>query len=114
MPERDGLILGIDLRTTFSLVSVLPPASREARPLVLENALGERLTPSVVALADDGGLLVGAPALAMATTHPDRVVRSFKREMGTPGPPPPPRPWRPSSAGWPPPAGSSPGSVAMT
>ncbi|MFH1468955.1 MAG: Hsp70 family protein [Pseudomonadota bacterium] len=83
MPERDGLIVGIDLGTTFSLVSVLPPGSREARPLVLENALGERLTPSVVALADDGGLLVGAPALAMATTHPDRVVRSFKREMGT-------------------------------
>ncbi len=83
MARRDGLIVGIDLGTTFSLVSVVLPGDADARPMVLDNAVGEKLTPSVVALGDDGELLVGAAALAMATTQPDRVVRCFKREMGT-------------------------------
>ncbi len=83
MAERAGLIVGIDLGTTFSLVSVVLPGDPKAVPMVIDNAMGEKLTPSVVALGEDGRLLVGAPAQAMATTHPDRVLRCFKREMGT-------------------------------
>ncbi len=83
MTVREGLIVGIDLGTTFSLVSVVLPGDPGARPMVLDNAVGEKLTPSVVALDQDGRLLVGAAAQAMATTHPDRVLRCFKREMGT-------------------------------
>jgi molecular chaperone HscC len=52
-------------------------------PQVLGNALGETLTPSVVALADDGTTLVGAPARARAHLVPERSARSFKRDMGT-------------------------------
>jgi molecular chaperone HscC len=72
-------IVGIDLGTTFSLVAVL----RDGAPLVLPNALGELLTPSAVSLAEDGSVLVGAPARARATTHPTRTALAFKRDMGT-------------------------------
>jgi molecular chaperone HscC len=72
-------IVGIDLGTTFSLVSVLDGD----QPIVLPNALGERLTPSAVSVAEDGKVLVGAPARARATTHPQRTALSFKRDMGT-------------------------------
>ena len=72
-------IVGIDLGTTFSLVAVL----RDGVPVVLPNALGELLTPSAVSLADDGTVLVGAPARARATTHPTRTALAFKRDMGT-------------------------------
>jgi molecular chaperone HscC len=72
-------IIGIDLGTTFSLVSVL----EDDRPVVLPNALGERLTASAVSVAEDGKVLVGAPARARATTHPLQTVLSFKRDMGT-------------------------------
>ena len=72
-------IVGIDLGTTFSLVAVL----RDGVPVVLPNALGELLTPSAVSVADDGTVLVGAPARARATTHPTRTALAFKRDMGT-------------------------------
>jgi molecular chaperone HscC len=72
-------IVGIDLGTTFSLVATL----RDGVPIVLPNALGELLTPSAVSLADDGTVLVGAPARARVTTHPARTATSFKRDMGT-------------------------------
>ena len=72
-------IVGIDLGTTFSLVSTL----REGKPVVLPNAIGELLTPSAVSLADDGAVLVGAPARARATTHPLQTALAFKRDMGT-------------------------------
>jgi molecular chaperone HscC len=72
-------IVGIDLGTTFSLISVL----EGERPVVLPNALGERLTPSAVSVSEDGKVLVGAPARARATTHPLRTALSFKRDMGT-------------------------------
>lgn len=72
-------IVGIDLGTTYSLVAIL----QAGQPVVLSNAIGERLTPSAVSLADDGALLVGAPARARAATHADRTVLSFKRDMGT-------------------------------
>ena len=52
-------------------------------PKVLENALGDTLTPSAVSIADDGAALVGRAALDRLVTHPDRSVASFKRWMGT-------------------------------
>ena len=72
-------IIGIDLGTTYSLVSVM----QASRPVVLPNALGERLTPSAVGVDDSGELLVGAPARARAATHPASTVLAFKRDMGT-------------------------------
>jgi len=72
-------IVGIDLGTTFSLVAVL----RDGVAVVLPNAVGELLTPSAVSVADDGTVLVGAPARARATTHPTRTALAFKRDMGT-------------------------------
>lgn len=72
-------IVGIDLGTTYSLVSVL----QAGVPLVLPNVLGEGLTPSAVSVREDGTLLVGAAARARATTHPERTALAFKRDMGT-------------------------------
>lgn len=71
--------IGIDLGTTFSLAAIL----RDGAPFVLPNALGELLTPSAVSLGEEGQLLVGAPARARATTHPERTALAFKRDMGT-------------------------------
>lgn len=73
-----GAVIGIDLGTTNSLVAVLEGGA----PRVLPNALGELLTPSAVAV-DGGRLVVGAAALARATTAPASVARWFKRDMGT-------------------------------
>lgn len=72
-------ILGIDLGTTFSLGAVL----QDGVPIVLPNALGELLTPSVVSVEEDGTVLVGAPALARSHLHPRESARWFKRDMGT-------------------------------
>lgn len=72
-------IVGIDLGTTYSLVAVL----QDGRPLALPNALGELLTPSAVAVDDDGRILVGAPARARATVSPRDTALAFKRDMGT-------------------------------
>lgn len=77
--NRDKPCVGIDLGTTFSLVSVL----QDGRPVVLPNGLGELLTPSVVSLDDDGHYLVGSPAKSRLTTHPSRTAAVFKRAMGT-------------------------------
>jgi molecular chaperone HscC len=74
-----GVRIGIDLGTTYSLVAVL----RDSHADILPNALGERQTPSVVGIDDDGTILVGAPARARALTHPERTFRNFKRDMGT-------------------------------
>lgn len=79
MSQDSGLILGIDLGTTFSLGAVL----QDGVPVVLPNALGELLTPSVVSVEEDGTVLVGAPALARAQLHPLESARWFKRDMGT-------------------------------
>lgn len=76
---REGLRIGIDLGTTFSLAARM----EGARPIVIPNALGETLTPSAVSIADDGSVLVGAAARARAATHPERTFRNFKRDMGT-------------------------------
>jgi molecular chaperone HscC len=73
-------IIGIDLGTTNSLVAVF----EDGAPRIVPNALGEGLTPSVVCVEPDGSILVGAAARARATTRPEHVARSFKRDMGTP------------------------------
>lgn len=74
-----GSHIGIDLGTTYSLVSVVLDGS----PRVLPNAVGELLTPSAVSVADDGTVLVGSAARARAGTHPERTALAFKRDMGT-------------------------------
>jgi len=75
----DGPILGIDLGTTYSLACVM----QAGRPVLIENAMGEYLTPSAVGLDEDGRFLVGAAARARAASHPNDTVRFFKRDMGT-------------------------------
>ncbi|MEC7531048.1 MAG: molecular chaperone DnaK, partial [Actinomycetota bacterium] len=70
---------GLDLGTTNSVVAVL----EGGEPTVIANAEGSRTTPSVVAFAKDGEVLVGEVAKRQAITNPDRTIRSVKREMGT-------------------------------
>ncbi|MDH4352585.1 MAG: molecular chaperone DnaK [Actinomycetota bacterium] len=71
--------VGIDLGTTNSVVSVL----EGGEPTVIANAEGARTTPSVVAFAKNGEVLVGEVAKRQAVTNPDRTIRSVKRHMGT-------------------------------
>src|SRR3954452_22338567 len=71
--------VGIDLGTTNSVVSVL----EGGEPTVIANAEGARTTPSVVAFAKSGEVLVGEVAQRPAVTHVDRTIRSVKRHMGT-------------------------------
>ena len=71
--------VGIDLGTTNSVVSVL----EGGEPAVIANAEGARTTPSVVAFAKNGEVLVGEVAKRQAVTNVDRTVRSVKRHMGT-------------------------------
>ena len=71
--------VGIDLGTTNSVVSVL----EGGEPVVIANAEGSRTTPSVVAFAKNGEVLVGEVAKRQAVTNIDRTVRSVKRHMGT-------------------------------
>ncbi|MBB0244416.1 molecular chaperone DnaK [Streptomyces alkaliphilus] len=71
--------VGIDLGTTNSVVSVL----EGGEPTVIANAEGARTTPSVVAFAKNGEVLVGEVAKRQAVTNVDRTVRSVKRHMGT-------------------------------
>ena len=71
--------VGIDLGTTNSVVAVLEGGD----PVVVANSEGSRTTPSVVAFARNGEVLVGQPAKNQAVTNVDRTIRSVKREMGT-------------------------------
>src|SRR6266498_457238 len=71
--------VGIDLGTTNSVVAVL----EGGEPAVIANAEGSRTTPSVVAFAKNGEVLVGEVAKRQAVTNVDRTVRSIKRQMGT-------------------------------
>jgi molecular chaperone DnaK len=71
--------VGIDLGTTNSVVTVLEGGD----PTVIANAEGARTTPSVVAFAKNGEVLVGEVAKRQAVTNPDRTIRSVKRHMGT-------------------------------
>ena len=74
-----GKIIGIDLGTTNSCVSVI----EGGEPIVIANAEGNRTTPSVVAFSKEGERMVGQVAKRQAITNPDRTIASIKREMGT-------------------------------
>ena len=73
-----GKVIGIDLGTTNSVVSVM----EGGQPTVIANDEGGRTTPSVVGFADDGERHVGASAKRQAVTNPERTVYSVKRFMG--------------------------------
>ncbi|MCF6217764.1 MAG: molecular chaperone DnaK [Gammaproteobacteria bacterium] len=73
-----GKIIGIDLGTTNSCVSVM----EDGKPRVIENAEGDRTTPSVVAYADDGEVLVGQSAKRQAVTNPKNTLFAIKRLIG--------------------------------
>ena len=79
MEEKMARAVGIDLGTTNSVVSVL----EGGEPVVIANAEGARTTPSIVAFAKNGEVLVGEVAKRQAVTNPDRTIRSVKRHMGT-------------------------------
>ncbi len=71
-------IIGIDLGTTNSVVSVM----EGGEPKVIPNQEGSRTTPSVVAYTDKGETLVGDPAKRQAVTNPSNTIYSIKRFMG--------------------------------
>ena len=71
--------VGIDLGTTNSCVSIL----EGGEPVVIANAEGMRTTPSIVAFAKNGEVLVGEVAKRQAVTNVDRTIRSVKRHIGT-------------------------------
>jgi molecular chaperone DnaK len=73
-----GKIIGIDLGTTNSCVAVMDGG--EAK--VIENAEGDRTTPSIIAYANDGEILVGQPAKRQAVTNPDNTLFAIKRLIG--------------------------------
>ncbi|MCQ2551348.1 MAG: molecular chaperone DnaK [Clostridia bacterium] len=72
-------VIGIDLGTTNSCVSVLEGGD----PVVIANAEGNRTTPSIVGFAKSGERLVGETAKRQAITNPDRTISSIKRYMGS-------------------------------
>ncbi len=74
-----GKIIGIDLGTTNSCVSVM----EGGEPVVIPNAEGNRTTPSVVAFSKNGERLVGQIAKRQAVTNPENTIISIKRKMGT-------------------------------
>ena len=73
-----GRVIGIDLGTTNSVVSVM----EAGQPAVIVNQEGSRITPSVVGLTKDGERLVGQVAKRQAVTNPENTIFSVKRFMG--------------------------------
>src|SRR5690554_5188792 len=71
-------IIGIDLGTTNSCVSVM----EGNEPVVIPNAEGKRTTPSVIAFVEGGEIKVGDPAKRQAVTNPTKTIASIKRFMG--------------------------------
>src|ERR1043166_4723137 len=71
-------VVGIDLGTTNSVVATV----EGGEPVVIPNAEGSRITPSVVAFSKTGDVLTGEIAKRQAITNPDRTIRSVKRQMG--------------------------------
>jgi molecular chaperone DnaK len=72
-------VVGIDLGTTNSCIAILEGGS----PTVIANAEGARTTPSIVAFAKNGEVLIGEIAKRQSVTNVDRTIKSVKREMGT-------------------------------
>ncbi|WP_294883422.1 Hsp70 family protein, partial [uncultured Gilliamella sp.] len=73
-----GKIIGIDLGTTNSCVAVMDNGQAK----VLENAEGDRTTPSIIAYTQDGEILVGQPAKRQAVTNPQNTLFAIKRLIG--------------------------------
>ena len=73
-------VIGIDLGTTNSCVAVMDGD----KPKVIENAEGQRTTPSVVAFTEDGERLIGTPARRQAVTNPEHTYYAVKRLIGRP------------------------------
>jgi len=73
-----GKIIGIDLGTTNSCVSVI----ENGNPIVIANNEGKRTTPSIVGFIKDGERKIGDPAKRQAVTNPEKTVYSIKRFMG--------------------------------
>ncbi|WP_369115121.1 molecular chaperone DnaK [Edwardsiella tarda] len=73
-----GKIIGIDLGTTNSCVAIMDGG----QPRVLENAEGDRTTPSIIAYTQDGEVLVGQPAKRQAVTNPQNTLFAIKRLIG--------------------------------
>ena len=71
-------VIGIDLGTTNSCVAVMDGD----KPRVIENAEGQRTTPSVVAFTEDGERLIGTPARRQAVTNPEHTYYAIKRLIG--------------------------------
>ncbi|RZL20125.1 MAG: molecular chaperone DnaK, partial [Pedobacter sp.] len=74
-----GKIIGIDLGTTNSCVSVM----EGNEPVVIANSEGKRTTPSIVAFTENGERKVGEPAKRQAITNPTKTIYSIKRFMGS-------------------------------
>lgn len=74
-----GKIIGIDLGTTNSCVSVV----EHGEPVIIPTSAGARTTPSIVAFSKQGERIVGEAAKRQAATNPDRTIASVKRHMGT-------------------------------
>lgn len=74
-----SMLIGIDLGTTNSLVSVY----ENGKARLVKNALGHVITPSVVGVDDDDKILVGQPAKDRLQTHPHKTIAAFKRSMGS-------------------------------
>src|SRR5882757_2272898 len=71
-------VIGIDLGTTNSCVAILEGGTAK----VIENSEGERTTPSIVAYAEDGQVVVGRPAKRQAVTNPTNTLYAIKRLIG--------------------------------
>ena len=71
-------IIGIDLGTTNSCVAIMEGGT----PKVIENSEGARTTPSIVAYAEEGDILVGAPAKRQAVTNAKNTLFAVKRQIG--------------------------------
>jgi molecular chaperone DnaK len=76
--KQGEYVIGIDLGTTNSCVSIMEGGV----PKVIENAEGQRTTPSIVAFTNDGQRLVGAPAKRQAVTNPENTLYATKRLIG--------------------------------
>ncbi|WP_373261961.1 molecular chaperone DnaK [Hungatella hathewayi] len=74
-----GKVIGIDLGTTNSCVAVV----EGGKPIVITNAEGQRITPSIVSFSKNGDILVGELAKRQAVANPERTISSIKRKMGT-------------------------------
>ncbi|HEV2114294.1 MAG TPA: Hsp70 family protein, partial [Terriglobales bacterium] len=78
MAEERNIVVGIDLGTTNSLVGYM----EGDRPVIIPGEDGSNLVPSLVALAENGEIVVGNPARKVLIEHPERAIYSVKRLMG--------------------------------